>query len=89
MELHEDLPDISTILIELVLNPSASEAKKIQCLHKQLLHFEEPEQFTKLFRTHQEYCHSYESSMGDLRLQVNGNVYAELAVKMARFILGM
>jgi len=89
VEHHEDLPNISKILIELVLKPSASERKKILRLHEQLFHFQEPEQFTKLFRVHQEHCNSYGPLMRDLRLQVNASAYAELAVKLAHFILEM
>ena len=89
VEHHEDLPNISKILIELVLKPSVSERKKILRLHEQLFHFQEPEQFTKLFKIHLEYCNSYGPSMQDLRLQVNDSTYAELAVKLAHFIIEM
>ena len=89
VEHHADLPNISKILIELVLKPSVSERKKIQRLHEKLLHFQEPKHFTKLFTIHQEYCNSYGLSMRDLRLQVNSSAYAELAVKLAQFIIEM
>ena len=68
----------------MVLKPSESERRKFQRLHKQLLYFEEPLSFTKLFRTYQEYC---DSSVGTQRLAVNGDAYAELAVKLAEFLI--
>ena len=58
MECHEDLPNISTIVIDTVLKPSESERRKFQRLHKQLLYFEEPASFSELFKIYQEYCKS-------------------------------
>jgi hypothetical protein len=86
VEHHDDLPNISKILIEMVLEPSESE-KDFQRLDEQLLYFEKPEPLARLFRTHQEYCDSHECSVGDLRMGVDGNAYAELAMKLAQFLI--
>lgn len=68
----------------MVLKPSFEERRKFQRLHKQLLYFEELGSFTELFRTYQEYC---DESVGIQRLAVNGDAYAELAVKLAQFLI--
>jgi hypothetical protein len=88
VEHHEDLPTISTIVIEMVLKPSELERRKFQRLHKQLLYLEEPRLFTELFKTYQEYCDAYNTSAGVEKLAVNGSAYAELAVKLGEFLSG-
>jgi hypothetical protein len=86
VEHHDDLPTISKILVEMVLEPSEFEWKRFRGLNMQLLYFEEPGPLTTLFRTHQEYCDSHEPSAGDLRMAVGGDAYAELAMKLAQFL---
>ena len=87
MEHHEDLPTISSIVIEMVLKPSESERWIFQRLHDQLPYLRKPRSFTDLFRTYQEYCDSYGTSAGVQKLEVNGSAYAELAVKLAEYLI--
>jgi len=84
VEHHKDLLNISTIVIEMVLKPLEWERRKFQRLHKQLLYFEDPGSFSELFKTYQEYC---DTSVGTQRLAVDGDAYAELAVKLAEFLI--
>ena len=87
MKHHDDLSNISKILIEMVLEPSESERNNFQHLDDQLLDFEMPGPLIRLFRTHQEYCEFHECLVGDLRMGVDGNAYAELAMKLAQFLI--
>ena len=85
VEHHDHLPNISEILIESVLEPP--EGEKFQRLDAELLYFKRPEPLTTLFESHQEYCDSHESSVGDLRMGVDGEAYADLGMKLAQFLI--
>jgi len=68
----------------MVLKSSESERREFQRLDKQLLYFEEPRSFSEIFKTYLEYC---DTSVGTQRLAVDGDTYAELAVKLAEFLI--
>jgi hypothetical protein len=87
VEHHDDLPTLSKILIEMVLEPLESARNKFQRLDEELLHFAMPGPLATLFRAHQEYCDSHEPAVGDLRIAVDGDAYAELAMKLAQFLI--
>lgn len=76
VERHDDLRNVSKILIEIVLNLSESERKKFHRLDRPLLYFEMPGILATLFRTHQNYCD--EPAVGDLGMAIDGGAYAEL-----------
>ena len=86
VEHHDDLPTISKILIEMVLEPSESARNKFQRLDEELLYFAMPGPLATLFETHQEYCGSHEAA-GDLGIVVDGDAYAELAMNLAQFLI--
>jgi len=86
VEHHDDLPKFLKIFMEMVLDQSELELE-FQRLDKELLYFEMPGPLATLFRTHQEYCDSHESSMGDLRMGVGGEAYADLCMKLAQFLI--